>query len=260
MPSHHEHSRNSRTTWRRRSLAGTAAIAASVATVLGGIVAAPALAADGDLNFVECLKDTGSLGGISCLSPAGTDGPDGAFAVTVSPDDRHVYVGGFNDDAIATFSRNDTTGRLSFVEFDKDGLGGVDGLDGIRDLTISDDGGFVYATGVIDGAVAVFSRDPASGALSFIEVHKDGVGGVDGMAGATGVTISPDGRNVYVGGFNEDAVAIFSRNQNSGKLTFVSCLEDTGGLSATCPSTGGIDGLKICMVHDLLPRRQRSPT
>ncbi len=253
MPSHHEHSRNSRTTWRRRNLAGTAAIAASVATVLGGIVATPALAADGDLNFVECLKDTGSLGGTNCLSPTGTDGLDGAFAVTVSPDDRHVYVGGFTDDAIATFSRNDTTGRLSFVELDKDGLGGVDGLDGIRDLTISGDGGFVYATGIIDGAVAVFSRDPASGALSFIEVQKDGVGGVDGMAGATGVTISPDGRNVYVGGFNDDAVAIFSRNQNSGKLTFVSCLEDTGGLSATCPSTGGVDGLKTAWFTTFSP-------
>ena len=33
--------------------------------------------------------------------------------------------------------------------------------------------------------------------LTFIEIHRDGEGGVYGLNGATAVTVSPDGRHVY---------------------------------------------------------------
>jgi len=55
----------------------------------------------------------------------------------------------------------------------------------------------------------VFSRDTATGALTFVGVRQDGVGGVDGLAGAASVTVSPDNRHVYVAGSNDDAVAVF---------------------------------------------------
>jgi hypothetical protein len=77
--------------------------------------------------------------------------------VDVSPDGKHVYVTGFNDDAVAVFSRNTATGALTFVEFQQDGVGGVDGLDGAAGVDISPDGKHVYVTGAGDDAVAVFS-------------------------------------------------------------------------------------------------------
>ena len=74
-------------------------------------------------------------------------------------------------------------------------------------------------------AVAVFSRDAASGELTFVQVLKDGVGGVDGLDWASSVTLSPDGHHVYVAGSLDNAVVVFSRNVVSGKLTFVEAIE-----------------------------------
>ena len=69
---------------------------------------------------------------------------------------------------------------------------------GAIDVTVSPDGKNVYATGSYESAIAVFNRDLTTGTLTFDEVHKDGINGVDGLDGAGGgVTVSPDGKNVY---------------------------------------------------------------
>ena len=98
---------------------------------------------------------------------------------------------------------------LSFVEVQQDGVGGVDGLDGAYSVTVSPDGKNLYAAGGSDDAVAVFSRNATTGELSFVEVQKDGVGGVDGLYYARSVTVSPDGKNLYAAGAIDDAVAVF---------------------------------------------------
>jgi len=145
-----------------------------------------------------------------------------------------VYVTGSADDAVAAFCRDAATGALTFLEVQKDGVGGVDGLWFANSVTVSPDGTNVYATGERDGAVAVFSRDGTTGALTFVEVQKDGEGGVDGLRGASSVTVSPDGARVYVTGSADDAVAVFSRNETTGELTFLEVHKD---------GIGGVDGL-----------------
>jgi hypothetical protein len=45
--------------------------------------------------------------------------------------------------------------------------------------------------------------------------------GVDGLAGAWGVAVSPDGAHVYVAGPDDDAVAVFARSAIDGTLTFL---------------------------------------
>jgi hypothetical protein len=62
-----------------------------------------------------------------------------------------------------------------------------------------------------DDAIASFSRDGATGGLTFVEQDKDGIDGVDGLDGARRVGASPDGAHVYVAGFFDDAVVAFSR-------------------------------------------------
>lgn len=186
------------------------------------VLAAP-IHAD-DLVFVGAQFD-GSLG---------VDGLDGAHAAAVSPDGKHVYVAAATDDAVAVFARDAATGALTFVEAEKDGSGGVDGLNGTEHLALSPDGNHLYAAGLLDHAVAVFSRDAGTGALTFVEVHKDGAAGVNGLAGASWVTVSPDGKHVYVAGRFDDAVAVFLRNTSNGRLTFVDVEID---------GAGGVDGL-----------------
>jgi 6-phosphogluconolactonase (cycloisomerase 2 family) len=180
----------------------------------------------GALDFVEQDKD--GVGGV--------DGLNSAFDVAVSPNLAHVYATGLEDDAVATFLRDPSTGALAFVEQDKDGVGGVDGLDGAWDVASSPDGAHVYATGFADSAVATFSRDPSTGSLTFVEQDKDGVGEVQELAAARGVTVAPDGAHVYVTGFSDDAVTTFSRDSSSGALSFIE--HDKDGFA----SVDGIDG------------------
>ncbi len=178
----------------------------------------------GKLSFVEFKKD-----GID-----GVDGLAGAESVTVSPDGKFFYAAGYDDSAVAVFARNAETGKLSFVEFKKDGIDGVDGLAGAESVTVSPDGKFFYAAGYDDSAVAVFARNAETGKLSFVEFKKDGIDGVDGLAGASSVTVSPDGKFFYAGGYDDSAVAMFARNAQTGKLSFLKVQKD---------GIDGVDGL-----------------
>lgn len=177
------------------------------------------------LSFVEQQKD--GVGGV--------DGLNSTFSVVVSPDGKHVYAAGSADGAVAVFRRDAATGALTFVEVQKDGIGGVDGLAGSYAVTLSPDGANVYAAGNADSAIAVFRRDATSGALTFVEAQKDGVGGVDGLGGAISVAVSPDGKHVYAAGISDQGVAVFSRNPTTGALAFVEVLKD---------GVGGADGIQ----------------
>ncbi len=51
---------------------------------------------------------------------------------------------------------------------------------------------------------------------------------VSGLGGASSVEISPDGRHVYVTGETDNSIAVFSRDSDTGELTFVDKLVDLG--------------------------------
>jgi len=155
-------------------------------------------------------------------------------AVTVSPDGAHVCGTGEVFDSIAVFARNATSGMLNFVEVKFDDMDGIDGLSRPSAVAVSPDGACVYVTGEQDDAVAVFSRDEATGGLGFVEFKQDGMGGVDGLRRPSSIAVSPDGAHVYVAGRADDAVAIFSRNAPACGLTFMEFVRD---------GIGGVDGL-----------------
>jgi cysteine-rich repeat protein len=145
----------------------------------------------------------------------------GARAVAVSPDGGQVYLAAYANGAINVFTRDGSTGQLTLLETQNDGVNGVDGLDGVTALAISPDGANVYSAGFNEDAVAVFRRDPANGALTFVEVQRNGTGMVKGIQGPRGLALDPTGTNLYVTGHSIDAVAVFARDAASGVLTFV---------------------------------------
>jgi hypothetical protein len=161
----------------------------------------------------------------------GVDGLNGATWVAVSPDGGHVYAAGQWDDAVAVFARDGASGGLTFLEVQRDGAGGVDGLNGATSVALSPDGSHVYVTGFDDDAVAVFSRNATTGGLTFVEVQRDNAGAVDALDGATSVALSPDGNHVYVTGAGDEALAVFSRDGSTGRLTFVEALGDETGIA-----------------------------
>ncbi|NJO15722.1 MAG: beta-propeller fold lactonase family protein [Thioploca sp.] len=171
----------------------------------------------GQLNFVQqFLKD----------GQDGVDGLDGANSVAVSTDNQSVYVASNQDDAIAVFQRDINTGLLSFQQVLKDGQDNVDGLDGASFVTVSADNKSVYVTSHQNDAIAVFERDLNTGQLSFQQVLKDGQDNVDGLDGASSVAVSADNQSVYVTSNQDDAVAVFQRDTNTGQLSFQQVLKD----------------------------------
>ncbi|MEO8196995.1 MAG: beta-propeller fold lactonase family protein [Thermoanaerobaculia bacterium] len=152
---------------------------------------------------------------------AGVNGLDGAASLRLSPNGNHLYVAGAVDKALAVFSRDSGTGALTFVEAKFDGQAGVNGLDGVNSLAVSVDGKNLYATGAAEDALAVFSRNDATGAITFQNMLVDGVNGIDGLDGVSSVQVSYDGRYVYAGGYLDDSLDVFGRDPVNGNLAFL---------------------------------------
>ena len=173
-----------------------------------------------------------------CTAVRALAGP-GAFlgsrAVALDPKGRNVYVASSRSNAIAIFRRDARTGALTQASgtggcIAAGGAGGCAralGLVGPNSVAVSADGRNVYATSLKSDAVAVFTRNPTTGALT---QHRDGRGCLSGattsgctagraLDGADVVIVSADGRNVYVGSFAANAIAVLARNASTGALT-----------------------------------------
>ena len=69
-------------------------------------------------------------------------------------------------------------------------------------------------------------RDPQAGTLALIEEFVDDTAGVDGIRNGWSVAVSPDGRNVYVAGFDDDSLAVFTRDMSTGSLAFTEVIRN----------------------------------
>ena len=129
---------------------------------------------------------------------------------------------------------------LRFIEVQSN-VPGVTALGGARGVAVSPDGRHVYAVAKLDDAINVFTSDTATGQLSFVESHTH-TSADDGLRGATAVTLSPDGKHVYLGSFIDDALVVFSRDADTGALTFVQMKRDgSGGINHR---VNGLDGVE----------------
>jgi 6-phosphogluconolactonase (cycloisomerase 2 family) len=158
---------------------------------------------------------------------SGVDGLDGSVSMVISPDSQFAYAASYVDDALCWFSVEGNTGDLTYLGLLKDGVDNVDGLNGVKCISMSPDGRFVYATGFGDKTAAWFARDVSTGALTFGGLLKDDSSGVDGLNGADVIDLSPDGRHAYIYGATDASVSWFSRDSTTGELSFQGILKDS---------------------------------
>jgi DNA-binding beta-propeller fold protein YncE len=188
--------------------------------------------------------------GSSASSPCAVkdDALSGADALAVSPDGRFVYVGASDAATVSAFARG-RDGVLVPLARDVGGYSGcvvgvplagtprprcgarVGALNGVDALAISPDGRYLYAVsyGLEPGtdSIVTLQRDPRSGGLRPLagtrgcvqSLPGSGCPTLAGLEGASAITISPDGRFVYVASELSGAVRGFLRNRSTGVLT-----------------------------------------
>jgi 6-phosphogluconolactonase (cycloisomerase 2 family) len=202
-----------------------------------------------------CLTADGldDAGDPTCANIRGTGSLN---AVALSPNGLFLVASAYGDpETLSVYSRNPATGVLTQLP----GLDGCysvtgvseDGVDTCTDIhdagstskfAITPDGRHVYAPHYSDDAVAVLDVDPATGkltqkpgaagCLSHDGAGEEGAGSctdVIGIAGPYAAVVTPDGRNLYIGGYDDGAVASFALD-GAGTPTQLAggCVSDDG--------------------------------
>lgn len=149
----------------------------------------------------------------------------GGYDAVISNDGSYLYAAAYNSSSLSVFSRNPTTGALTQVQVLVDNVGGVAGIGATRAVRLSPDGQFVYAAGTSDNALAIFSRNPATGQLTFQSQYTNG-GPLNGLVGVNAMNISGDGKFVYASSETGNSLSTFARDSTTGALTFVETLKN----------------------------------
>jgi 6-phosphogluconolactonase (cycloisomerase 2 family) len=174
--------------------------------------------------------------------------------LVVSPDGRNVYVPSQDSSTLTVWARSSTTGGLTLMGcFVSDavtaipGCTSTPGLRGAQAVVVSSDGSSVYVSAYGESGLTVWGRDLTTGALTptacFIAFTAPGCTVAPGLQGATTLTVSPDGKNVYVASRDTDAVGMFARDTGTGALTALGCLTQDFGASsfAGCTRAPALD-------------------
>jgi hypothetical protein len=139
--------------------------------------------------------------------------------LTLSADGGEVYVAATaGAGSLVTFSRDKTSGKLSFLEVERQGVddptdagGRVAGLNGIEALAIAPDDRNLYAAAEDDNGVTIFDRED------------------DFVAPDTTITGGPDEGSTIA-----DSTPAFTFDSNESPATFA-CSVD-GGTASACPA------------------------
>ena len=240
-------------------------------------LAVPAAASGAAPAFTELTGTSGCLVTLELDAEdetcARVGGLSFARGVTVSPDDRYVYVasgGGLQagSNGVATFRRDATTGALEpagcVSAGGGDGRPGSEGacalgdaLLGAGDVAITSDGKRAYVASTGSNGVAYLDRDPATGALTPAGCVKDvkrqdRCDQAPPLVGAAEVAISPDDTDVYVAATLDGAVHAFRRDAQTGELASNGCVSETGsdGLCEPVPGLRNVRDLVMSPAGD----------
>lgn len=185
----------------------------------------------GALTQIDCDGGGGACGSIQPMQIAATG--------ALSRDGRNLYVADRGSSSVLFFSRNTSTGALTFMDCITSAPGPACSavlpsapLTGANDVEASPDGRNVYMTAKTANSLVRFDRNQTTGALSFVSSNCFNQSGSDGctaqssLSSPAGLEITPDGATIYVGNAGSK-VSIFNRAAD-GLLTASGCFGAAG--------------------------------
>ncbi len=203
-------------------------------------------------------------GAAGCVAAGQASGCAGALAlngpnsVAVSPDGRNLYATTIGSDALDTFHRNPSTGALTqlgggsgcIARAARPGCTTAQGLGGPDVVAVSPDGLNVYVGSFAGNAIAAFSRNTQTGALTqlpqpagcIVSTPTAGCTTALALAAPEGMAMSPDGTSVYVAAALSNALDLFSRNPSTGALTQLAA---GSGCIVDSPMSGCTTGVQL---------------
>ena len=180
-----------------------------VANYSGGSVASYAIGSDGSISDADRVQHTGS-------GPHRNQSVPHAHFIAESPESGKVYATDLGADRV--FAYDVASGaRLSEATA---ATGKTPAGAGPRHLAFSADGRFVYANAELSSHVVVFAMD-GSGALQEIQYISTLPEGYRDENSTAEIQLSHDGRFAYVSNRGQNTIAVFSVNQDDGRLAFI---------------------------------------
>ncbi len=176
-----------------------------------------------------CISAGGAAG---CAKAIGLRGPN---SVAVSADGNNVYATAFAGNALLIFRRNRSTGALTQLSSGRGcltnaatpGCSTARALSGPDVVAVSPDGRSVYVGSFTGNAIAVFTRNSSTGALTqpagvagcVVDAPTSGCTTGLALGAPEGMAISANGKNVYVAAALSNALDVLARNRSTGALT-----------------------------------------
>lgn len=175
---------------------GTLLYAAGAAS--GSVAVLRPDAVSGRLEVVQLLVD----------GEDGVNAIEGAFRIACSAKGGHVYVsaGRFGGDQAVSVFATQPDGKLKLIEEHVNDEGDLKDFNGGNSLAVSPDGTRLYALATLSDRIAAFTRDPATGKLTFQGTQP---AGDHAVPGCPSLCFSPDGCFVYVADEDANAVLVY---------------------------------------------------
>lgn len=187
----------------------------------------------GLLTFVQMLSD--EKGGITTLS--------GANTVDISPDGKYAYVTSTGDSCISLFKRDTTTGVLSYAGMIHSDGNNYKVLKRPNNIFIAKNGKYAIVASSGEGAIAWFTRNPITGALSFGGELLDQGPKIYGIYYISEFQVFASGTRIITSA--EESSALFTVDTSSGKIVWQESFKisdnSSGSFSGTSVAVSKID-------------------